>query len=119
MSTTTKFKGDIQFNNGEKDVLLSEFPTIDEVNDALGELRKYNDVTYKIKNEVKYTNNVEFIGLPFTNSVKFETIPDNFHVKFYRCKLNTEDEKDIMFDISIDSLSNLNFEELTDKLIFK
>lgn len=34
--TTTKFKGDIVFNDGEKDILVSDLATVDEVNEALG-----------------------------------------------------------------------------------
>ena len=33
--TTTKFKGDIVFNDGEKDILVSDLASVEEVNEAL------------------------------------------------------------------------------------
>lgn len=35
--TTTKFKGDIVFNDGEKDILVSDLATVEEVNEALND----------------------------------------------------------------------------------
>ena len=42
MTTTTTFIGDIKFNDGETDRLVSDLATVDEVNEALG---KYYDKT--------------------------------------------------------------------------
>ena len=42
MTTTTTFIGDIKFNDGETDRLVSDLATVDEVNEALG---KYHDKT--------------------------------------------------------------------------
>ena len=44
VDTTTKFIGDIVFNNGEKDINASDLVTVDEVNDVLKECVKKDEV---------------------------------------------------------------------------
>ena len=44
----TKFIGDIVFNNGEKDINVSDLATVDEVNEALKQCVKNNNI-YKVE----------------------------------------------------------------------
>lgn len=54
--TTTKFKGDIVFNDGEKDILVSDLATVEEVNEALNQCIKNNDSSITLDNENTTTN---------------------------------------------------------------
>ena len=43
-NTVTKFTGDIVFNNGEKDINVSDLATVDEVNEALKQCVKNSNI---------------------------------------------------------------------------
>ena len=43
-NTVTKFIGDIVFNNGEKDINVSDLATVDEVNEALKQCVKNSNI---------------------------------------------------------------------------
>ena len=59
-NTITKFIGDISFNNGENDVLVSDLTTVNEVNEALSELKSQLDNTYAMKTSLSsYYNKTE------------------------------------------------------------
>lgn len=61
--TTTKFKGDIVFNDGERDILVSDLATVEEVNEALNQCVKNNDSSITLDNG-NTTNNRKLVIQP-------------------------------------------------------
>ena len=96
MNTVTKFIGDIVFNNGEKDINVSDLVTVDEVNEALKSCVKNSnivDAPVRKQFQIKFNENFRryTIDIDFTNPPKIIYIeaPDKWK-KSWILNLNTE-----------------------------
>ena len=72
VNTVTKFIGDIVFNNGEKDINVSDLVTVDEVNEALKSCIKSDDLT----------NDGKVMKLIKPSDITMENYPDKLHLSY-------------------------------------
>ena len=109
--TTTKFIGDIVFNNGDKDISASDLVTKEEVNDVLKECVKKDDLSgyvqsstlteYAKKTDIPtvdlsgYVQTTSIVDVPTLN-VKIQIIPGSYSDR-YTLDINYDNPPKIIY----------------------